>query len=105
VGILVEVAPHSRKIKFPCLPGQEARNARAIQSGRLGTPLYRPWSFPVVILALAGLGFLLLLTVNDPRLIPFGIFFLLVAVFLTWTWIPILRLHLREKRRLAADHD
>lgn len=105
MGILVGMVPHRRIIKFPCLPGQEARNARAIQSGRLGTPMYRPWSAPIVILALAALGFLFLFTVNDPRLIPFGIFFLLSAVFLTWTWIPILRLHLREKKRLATGQD
>ena len=59
-----------------------------------------------LILGLVGFACLLLFTVNDPRLIPFAVFSFLMAIFLTWILIPILALHLREKRRIAASpHD
>ena len=86
------------------LPGQDGRNARALQKGLVGTTGYTRYArFGVLwILGLVGFGCLFLFPIDDPRLIAIGTFLLLMAAGSTLLFIPILRLHLRERTRLQG---
>ncbi len=86
------------------LPGQDGRNARALQKGLVGTTGYSKYArFGLLwIVGLVGFGCLFVVGIDDPRLIAIGSFFLLVAAGSTLLFIPILRLHFREKKRLRG---
>jgi hypothetical protein len=92
-------------MRFPALPGQEARNARVNHQGRVGTPAFRRniLGTGTTIAVAIILGFACLIT-DDTVLNAVGFVCLVGALLLTWVFIPVLILHQSERRRRRSPN-